>query len=91
MRDLHDDVGAKLLSLVHHAKSSKNQELAKSALTTLREAIYTLQDREPILLENALADWRAELQERLEIADVEVIWSQPDRLPEIFLDNHQWD
>lgn len=90
MRDLHDDVGAKLLSLVHHAKSSKNQELAKSALTTLREAIYTLQDREPILLENALADWRAELQERLEIADVEVIWSQPDRLPEIFLDNHQW-
>ena len=90
MRDLHDDVGAKLLSLVHNARSAKNQELAKSALTTLREAIYSLQDRDPILLENALADWRAELQERLEMADVEIIWSQPDSLPEVLLDNHQW-
>lgn len=89
MRDLHDDVGAKLLSLVHHAHTPKNQELAKSALTTLREAIYSLQDREPVLLENALADWRAELQERLEVADVEIIWSQPDTLPEISLVNHQ--
>ena len=90
MRDLHDDVGAKLLSLVHNAKSAKNQELAKSALTTLREAIYSLQDREPTLLENALADWRAELQERLEVADVEIIWSQPDEVPAVYLDNHQW-
>ena len=75
---------------MHHAQSPKNQELAKSALTTLREAIYSLQDRDPILLENALADSRAELQERLEAADVEVIWTQPDELPEISLDNHQW-
>lgn len=90
MRDLHDDVGAKLLSLVHHAQTPKNQELAKSALTTLREAIYSLQDRDPILLENALADWRGELQDRLEAADVEIIWTQPDSLPEVCLDNHQW-
>ena len=90
MRDLHDDVGAKLLSLVHNAKTTTNQELAKSALTTLREAIYSLQDRDPILLADALADWRAELKERLEMADVEVIWSQPDHLPSVYLDNHQW-
>ncbi|MCG8670652.1 MAG: hypothetical protein MI867_14650 [Pseudomonadales bacterium] len=90
MRDLHDDVGAKLLSLVHNAQTPKNQELAKSALTTLREAIYSLQDRDPILLENALADWRAEMQERLEIADVEIIWTQPDEVPDVTLDNHQW-
>lgn len=90
MRDLHDDVGAKLLSLVHHAQTPKNQELAKSALTTLREAIYSLQERDPILLENALADWRAELQDRLEGTEVDIIWTQPDELPEICLDNHQW-
>lgn len=39
-RDLHDDLGSKLVSIVHASDSSKESELAKGALESLRESIY---------------------------------------------------
>lgn len=38
-RDLHDDVGAKLVSIVHADASHRQTELAREALVSLREAV----------------------------------------------------
>ena len=38
-RDLHDDVGAKLLSLVYRAQRPEDADLARSALRDLREVV----------------------------------------------------
>lgn len=38
-RDLHDDVGAKLVSIVHADASQRQTELAREALASLREAV----------------------------------------------------
>ncbi len=80
MRDLHDDVGAKLLTLVHKTESKENSEIASSALQTLRDTIYCLNNKVAISIHDALADWRSEIQERLEIVKVTLDWQQSDEL-----------
>ena len=77
MRDLHDDVGAKLLTLIHRAESKQNSELARTALKALREAIYSLDDEAMVSLESAIAQWHAEAQQRLADADVALHWHEP--------------
>jgi signal transduction histidine kinase len=39
-RDLHDDVGAKLTSILHSAEGSNQKQMARAALDSLRETIH---------------------------------------------------
>lgn len=79
-RDLHDDIGAMLLSLAIRAKDAQDAELARSALRSLREVVSQAgQSQIPLL--DRLADWRAEIAGRLGDAGLELIWQQPDSLP----------
>lgn len=83
MRDLHDDVGAKLLTLTHRCKNPENADTARSALMDLRETIHDLgKQGTTVPLAHVLADLRAEMQERTEAANIELQWSQPDPLTE---------
>lgn len=77
-RDLHDDVGAQLLTLIHKADSPENSELARAALRGVRETIYSLRDEhhEPIQL--VLSVWREEICQRLTAAEVQVDWHVND-------------
>lgn len=76
-RDLHDDVGAKLLSLVHRAASSDNAALARSALQDLRDVVSS-STRAPAPAANAIADWRLECEQRLSAANVRLDWQDAD-------------
>lgn len=90
MRDLHDDVGAKLLTLAHLSDNTSNAETARSALQTLRETIRGLKLEEVTIdLVDALADWRAEAAERLEAASISLVWEQKDDLSGVTLNNRQ--
>ncbi|MES9878947.1 MAG: hypothetical protein ABW117_17755 [Candidatus Sedimenticola sp. 1PA] len=73
-RDLHDDVGSKLLTLVHRAGDEKNAELARNALQQLRETIYALDDHSGETLEMVIAGWRSDIKQRLHAAGVEGNW-----------------
>jgi signal transduction histidine kinase len=79
-RDLHDDIGAKLLTLIHESRSERIAGLARSAIAEMREVVTGLR-AQPLELASALADWRAELAERAAAANCAMQWSQPDSLP----------
>lgn len=72
-RDLHDDVGAKLLSLVYRAQRAEDADLARSALRDLRDVVsYTGAAR--FTLDELAADWRSECEQRLSEAGIRLDW-----------------
>lgn len=73
-RDLHDDLGARLLTLVHRSPDEKTSESAREALSDLRLLIGQLHQPEG-LLTDALSDWRAETQQRCDAAGRALEWT----------------
>ena len=71
-RDLHDDVAARVLTLVHRAEDPGYEKLARQALNALRDTIYTLGNQSPPPLEDLLSDMRHEIQQRLEAVDIQL-------------------
>ena len=62
--DLHDDLGAKLLTIVHTSESERISTLAREALEEMRLSVRGLTGK-PVHLIDALGDWRAEVVSRL--------------------------
>jgi signal transduction histidine kinase len=77
--DLHDDLGAKLLTIVHTSDSERISTLAREALEEMRLSVRGLTGR-PVQLSDALGDWRAEIVSRLSQAGIEAEWAAPDDL-----------
>ncbi|MDF1581412.1 MAG: hypothetical protein P1P74_11645 [Desulfuromonadales bacterium] len=74
LRDLHDDIGGRLLSLAQTASSQQTAQLAREALTALREIVYSLDPQVSITLDEALAKWRQNLHDRCDSAGVFFDW-----------------
>jgi two-component system, NarL family, sensor histidine kinase UhpB len=81
--DLHDDLGAKLLTIVHTSDSERISTLAREALEEMRLSVRGLTGR-PVRLADALGDWRAEVISRLAQAGIEGEWSAPEDLQQRF-------
>ena len=80
--DLHDDLGAKLLTIVHTSESERISTLAREALEEMRLSVRGLTGK-PVKLIDALGDWRAEVVGRLSQTGVEGEWHAPsDELPQ---------
>jgi len=75
-RDMHDDVGARLLMLIHRAQSPELTDLARAAMNDLRTALNVM-DAHAIPWADALADWRAEASARCDAAGVALAWNAP--------------
>lgn len=82
-RDLHDDVGARLLTLVHSADGT-GAEQARQALAELRAVVYSMR-APPIQIADLLGDWRAEAAERFDAAGVPMCWQVDGEPPTIAL------
>ncbi|MDT8284043.1 MAG: hypothetical protein RQ767_00830 [Thermovirgaceae bacterium] len=74
MRDLHDEVGGRLLSIAQSSSISRNTLLARNALKALRDIIYSINPVKDVTLEEALAAWRYEYVQRCEDAGVALHW-----------------
>ena len=80
--DLHDDLGAKLLTIAQTAQSAQPAperlaHLARQALDDMRLSIHGLTaDAAPMA--DVLADWRAETAQRLADAGVAMDWQASD-------------
>ncbi len=80
MRDLHDDVGAQLLAVIHSADSNKQRMHARNAMTGLRETIHVLKNEGAVQLGAILGKWRQEVAERLGLLKITLNWQQPEDL-----------
>ncbi len=81
--DLHDDLGAKLLTIVHTSDSERISTLAREALEEMRLSVRGLTGK-PVKLIDALGDWRAEVVGRLSQTGVEGEWQAPsEELPQM--------
>lgn len=74
--DLHDDLGAKLLTIVHTSDNDRISTLAREALEEMRLSVRGLTGK-PVHLLDALGDWRAEVVSRLAQTGIEAEWSSP--------------
>ena len=80
--DLHDDLGAKLLTIVHTSDSDRISTLAREALEEMRLSVRGLTGK-PVRLADALGDWRAEFVSRLGQASIGAQWQNlGDELPQ---------
>ena len=73
--DLHDDLGAKLLSLVYKSETNEQKKLAKQAMDGLREIVkqspvHSHQHTAPLLA------WRTECQQRALEHQAQLQWHQ---------------
>jgi signal transduction histidine kinase len=71
--DLHDDLGAKLLMIIHASQDERIAALGRQALDEMRLSVRGLTGR-PIELGAAIADWRIEAMARLAAAGIELEW-----------------
>lgn len=77
MRDLHDDVGGRLLTLMHTADDDRSAGLARNALSALRETIYALDEQRCYNFEEMLEEFRSELEERVATKGLKIAWQAP--------------
>ncbi|WP_181919305.1 sensor histidine kinase [Alkalilimnicola ehrlichii] len=75
-RDLHDDVGGRILSLLRNAPDEQQEKLARNALQSLREALQALDQSASCRLADSLEDWQKECRERCEEMQVPLLWRQ---------------
>ncbi len=80
--DLHDDLGAKLLTIVHTSDDERISTLAREALEEMRLSVRGLTGK-PVRLADALGDWRAEVISRLGQAGIDGHWDAPEDLPQL--------
>ena len=85
--DLHDDVGAKLLTLLHEVPEAQ-QDLVREVIQDIRDILA--RGRGPGgSLTDVLGLLREETARRLELHDISLDWSQPGDLPAPRLAPHQ--
>lgn len=85
--DLHDDLGSRLLMLIHRAGESELAGIARAAIADLRSLVTAL-DGPGCSLREALANGRAEAGERCEAAGVPLRWNEHCDVPDHPLGSH---
>lgn len=83
--DLHDDLGAKLLTLIYQADSPLQADLARATLQDLRDVV-TRSRGTPGTLGDVLADIRGEATQRLAAVGIGLVWDAAQDLPDPELD-----
>ncbi len=86
--DLHDDIGSRLLTLLHRVREPEHQQLVREVLQDLRAILARERGVEGTLLE-ALAQLREEAEQRLDTREIALDWRQADDLPDPPLDPAQ--
>lgn len=73
-QDLHDDIGARLLTLMYKAQSPEMEDYVRHTLQDLKTLTRGLAASSHSLSE-AAAEWKADLGHRLGLAHIDLTWS----------------
>ncbi len=83
--DLHDDIGARLLGMIHSAESPEQADRARAVLQDLRDVV-TRSRGTPGSLSDTLGEIRGETSQRLAAAGISLSWEINNDLPDPELD-----
>ncbi len=89
VRDLHDDVGAELVTLMHCLQNSEHAERVAQVTRNLRGVVCGLSHCAMPLFE-AAGEWRAEVEERCRLAGVVLHWRVDDVPDDLILTPRQF-
>lgn len=89
-RDIHDDLGARLLSILHNSNDEKTLQSAEDGIADMRVILNDLHGK-AIGISSALGELRLEVASRLADAGVNLSWSNPDLLPQLTLSARQFN
>lgn len=84
-RDLHDDVGAKLVTIIHSGAQGRQVDLARDALSSLRDVVAQNSEQYQEL-STVIISSVSEMELRLSNADIALRTEGVDSLPEIIFD-----
>ena len=73
-QDLHDDIGARLLTLMYQAPNPEVEDYVRQTLKDLKTLTRGLAASEH-LLSHAIAEWKTDIAQRMAAARVELEWS----------------
>lgn len=73
-QDLHDDIGARLLTLMYKAPSPDMEDYVRHTLQDLKTLTRGLATTSPSLA-HALAEWKADITQRLTAAHITLRWN----------------
>ena len=73
-QDLHDDIGARLLTLMYQSQTPEMEDYIRHTLQDLKTLTRGLAAREH-RLSHATAEWKADIVQRLTAAQIELGWS----------------
>lgn len=88
LADLHDDIGAKLMTLVHAVEQPELADLARAVVQDFRDVV-SRSNQDPCSLLQALGQIREETEHRLDCAGSILDWQQHADLPDPMLDEAQ--
>jgi len=88
LADLHDDIGAKLMTLVHTVEQPELADLARALVQDFRDVV-SRSNQDPCSLLQALGQIREETEQRLDSAGSTLDWQQHADLPDPMLDEAQ--
>lgn len=86
--DLHDDIGAKLLNLIHSLERPEQADLVRSVVQDFRDVVSRSHQDACTLLQ-ALGQIREETEARLDACGGSLDWQQPSDTPDPDLDERQ--
>ncbi len=72
-QDLHDDIGARLLTLMYQAQTPEMEDYIRHTLKDLKTLTRGLATGDQ-MLSHASAEWRSDLEQRLSAAHVKLNW-----------------
>ncbi len=73
-QDLHDDIGARLLTLMYKAPDAEMEEYVRHTLQDLKTLTRGLAARDHVL-SDAVGEWKADITQRLNASHCELRWS----------------
>lgn len=73
-QDLHDDIGARLLTMIYKAQTPELEDYVRHTLQDLKTLTRGLAASEHIL-SHAIAEWKADIGQRLSAAQMTLVWS----------------
>jgi len=88
-RDIHDDLGAKLLSILHRSNDDEQRGLARDALSDLRDLLRSMESG-PTSLLAATELWSQETRKRCAASMIRLQWNADSILDDLELSPEQY-